>query len=197
MDWSWIVTNLSTVPMVVLSAVGIYAGMLLLTRLAGLRSFSKLSAFDFAVTVAIGSILATTVLSPDPPLFQALVALAALYAIQIGVAILRERFSRVQSVVDNAPLLLMVGKRVLRENLRKAQVTEADLRAKLREANVLSPDQIRAVVLESTGDVSVLHGDAEGAPLDSDLLEGVEGRSEFDRADPPPAEAGAPRRPET
>lgn len=183
MDWSWIVTSLSTLPMVLLTALGIYGGMLLLTRVAGLRSFSKMSAFDFAVTVAIGSILATTVLSPDPPLFQALAALAALYAIQITVAYLRERYAAVRTAVDNAPLLLMAGKRVLRENLRRAKITEADVRAKLREANVRSLDEVRAVVLESTGDVSVLHGDPDGVPLDPVLLDGVDGTDQLRPSD--------------
>lgn len=173
MDWSWIVTSLSTLLPVLLTALGMYGGMLLLTRTAGLRSFSKMSAFDFAVTVAIGSILATAILSPEPPLLQALVALAVLYALQMTVAILRERYGPVRKMVDNAPLLLMDGKRVLRANLRKAQVTESDIRAKLREANVRSLDEVLAVVLESTGDVSVLHGDPADT-VDPELLEDVE-----------------------
>ena len=51
-------------------------------------------------------------------------------------------------------------------------MTEADLRAKLREANVLAMDEIRAVVMESTGDVSVLHGPP--GSLSRELLRDVE-----------------------
>ena len=61
------------------TAVGIYAGLMLFTRLMGLRSFSKLSSHDFAMTVGIGSILASTVLSKNPSLLQGLVAIASLY----------------------------------------------------------------------------------------------------------------------
>ncbi len=73
-------------------------------------------------------------------------------------------------MIDNRPLLLMVGREMLDDNLRQARVTADDLRSKLREANVLNYDQLRAVVLEQTGDVSVLHGDAD---LDPDLLSNV------------------------
>lgn len=175
MQWSWILTSLEAVLMVLLSTAGIYLSMILLTRVSGLRSFSKMSGFDFAVTVAIGSVLATTIVTEDPPLFQAAVALAALYGIQMLVATLRIRSPAVSAAVDNEPLLLMAGEEVLTENLRRAQVTEADVRAKLREANVLDPREVRAVVLETTGDVSVLHGPPDGAALDPGLLEGVVG----------------------
>jgi uncharacterized membrane protein YcaP (DUF421 family) len=160
--------------MVVATAVGIYASVLILTRIAGLRSFAKLSGFDFAMTVAIGSLIASAIITPDPPLLQAAAGLVAIYALQISVAIFRQRSAAVRDVVDNTPLLLMDGSRVLHDNLREARVTEADLRAKLREANVLRTEEIRAVVMETTGDVSVLHGDADGPELEPGLLEGVD-----------------------
>lgn len=61
--------------------------------------------------------------------------------------------------MDNSPLLLMDGGTILEENLRKARVTEGDLRSKLREANVTSLSQVKAVVFETTGNISVLHKD--------------------------------------
>jgi len=44
------------------------------------------------------------------------------------------------------------------------------VRAKLREANVFNYHEVEAVVLETTGDVSVLHG---GSNFDNDLLADV------------------------
>ncbi len=52
----------------------------------------------------------------------------------------------------------MAGNRFLDENLRR---TEDDVRAKVREADVQNYDQVLAVVLETTGDISVVHGDTE------------------------------------
>ena len=175
MDWTWITTTGSAALMVVLTTIGVYLSLLLFTRLAGLRSFSKLSSFDFAITVAIGSVVATVILAEDPPLVQGVIGLASLFAIQSIVSVLRNRSGRVRRAVDNTPLLLMAGDEVIAENLREARMTRDDLRAKLREANVLHPDQIRAVVMESTGDVSVLHAPADGPALDLDVLRNVKG----------------------
>lgn len=62
--------------------------------------------------------------------------------------------------------------RFLHDGLRRSRVSIDDVKAKLREANVLRYDQVQAVVLETTGDISVLHGDGR---VDLDLLSGVEG----------------------
>ena len=85
-----------------------------------------------------------------------------------------------EDISDNEPIVLMAGDRILRDNLDKTRVTENDLWGKLREANVLDPSEVRAVVLETTGDISVLHGEAGGQALHPCLLRGVR---EADRLD--------------
>ena len=140
-----------------------------LTRIFGLRSFSKMSGFDFAVTVAIGSVLAATAMSPGKPFWHGALTLVMLFAVQGAVAQARARFSPVRKVTDNAPLLIMRDGEILHDNLRQSGMTVGDLIGKLREANALDRAKVRAVVFEPTGDVSVLHGDH----IDARLLDGV------------------------
>lgn len=172
MDSSWIVTTFSSVIMVVVSTLGIYTALILFTRIAGVRTFSKMSSFDFAVTVAIGSLIASTILTKNPPLFQSIVAMGTLFIIQISIASFRET-SLVRNMVDNKPILLMKGTQMLEGNMRKAKVTRNDLLGKLREANVTQFNQIKAVVMETTGDISVLHHHEEDHQLEEKLLEDV------------------------
>lgn len=141
-----------------ISTLGIYLAVIIFTRIAGKRSFSKMSSFDFAMTVAIGSIIATTALSSSVSLIQGVTGLLAVYLLQMGAALLR-RFPLMRMAIDNTPLLLMDGDKILKENLRKARVSESDLLSKLREANVIKLSQVRAVVFETTGTISVLHSD--------------------------------------
>mgnify|MGYP003144430996 CR=1 FL=1 len=162
----WFEASTTSIIAIVLTAIGF-------TRLAGKRSFSKMSSFDFAMTVAIGSIIATTVLSKSVSLLQGVVGLAAVYVLQFSVAMMR-RFKFVQKLIDNEPLLLMDGKEILHNNLKKARVTEADLRSKLREANVLELSQVRAVIFECTGDIAVLHTKDEDVEVEDWLLKGVD-----------------------
>lgn len=169
MNLSWIETTLSASLMAILSTIGIYVALIFLTRISGVRSFSKLSSFDFAITVAIGSLLASTIISKDPPLLLAIVALSSLFAIQMLVASLRNN-NFVSKLVNNKPLLLMKGDVMLIRNMRKGQVSQPDLLAKLREANVLKVDQIQAVIMETTGDISVLHHQKERVDFDTEVL---------------------------
>lgn len=171
MVWQWLGSNWTQAWLVVVSAVGVTVSVIVYTRVAGLRSFSKMSSFDFAITVAFGSIIASVAVFPGARLINGIIALGALYAFQALAAVARRRGS-FGAIIDNVPLLLMAGDEVLHDNLSRARVTEDDIRGKLREANVLNYGQIRAVVLEQTGDISVLHGDAEFDPA---LLSDVRG----------------------
>lgn len=154
-----------------LGTLAIYAVVIISTRISGLRTFAKMSSFDFAATIATGSILASVALT-SAPLVLGIVAIAMLLGSQRLIAVVRQHdaFSR---VVDNNAVLLMDGAEVLEDNLRATGVTRPDILAKLREANVTRFDQIRYVVLETTGDVSVLHAPPEDPPVDEDLLHGV------------------------
>lgn len=171
MVWQWLGSNWTQAWLVVVSTVGVTVAVIGYTRIAGLRSFSKMSSYDFAITVAFGSIIASVALFPGARLLNGVISLGALYGFQALVAVARRRGS-FGDVIDNVPLLLMAGDEVLHDNLSKARVTENDIRGKLREANILNYGQIRAVVLEQTGDISVLHGDAD---LDPALLSDVTG----------------------
>ncbi len=182
---SWLMGSFTALALVAFSAVGMYVSLLLLTRIAGLRSFSKMSSFDFAITVAIGSTIAGTIIAENPPLIQGIVALVSLYTLQMVVAKLRRRFALVSEHVDNSPILLMAGSRIIEENLRVAHMSEGDLRSKLRAANVLNLNHVRAVIMETTGDVSVLHSTDGSPPLDARLLEGVRGADQLERQSGP------------
>lgn len=155
---------------VLLSTLAVF-WVILVVRIIGLRAFSKMNSFDFVVTVATGSLLAGASQATGwPGFFQAVIAIASLLGVQFAVALLRNRSDAAESVIQNDPVLLMRNGVILEQALTATRVAEADLFAKLREANVLNVSQVRAVVLETTGDISVLHGNE----LQDVLLSGVE-----------------------
>lgn len=167
---TWLGTDATTVWLVLVSAIAILLTTVLLVRIVGLRSFSKMSTFDFAVTVAVGSVIASVSASATS-LANGALALAALLGTQAAIASLRRRTS-LERLIDNTPLMLMRDGEFIQPNLTRSRVTEADVIAKLREANCLRLRDCHAVVLETTGDISVLHGDV---PPDERLLNGVRG----------------------
>ena len=172
----WITTDLSSLFGVAISSIFVYAGIIAYCRLTGLRSFSKMSSSDFAMTVAVGSLFASTISSPDPTLVLGLFALGMLFGGQWLIALIRRRYDGSTALLDNKPLLLMRGATMIEEHMDRANVTCSDILGKLREANVQNFDQVRAVVFEATGDISVLHAPKESdSDLDGALLEDVIG----------------------
>lgn len=159
-----------TLGTITVSAILVYLAVIALTRLAGLRSLAKMSSFDFAATVAVGSTVSATALG-STPLAHGLVALGMLYGLQYVVATLRRR-GRLGGAVDNEPMLLMVDGDVIDASLRHARVSRMELWSQLRQAGIRRCEQVRAVVMETTGDISVFTGNE---PFDDELLSGVRG----------------------
>ena len=170
---TWFGASWGALVMAGLSAVVVFLAVVAYTRLVGLRSFAKMSSVDFAGTIAVGSAIATASLSKSVPVAQGVVAIGALFAVQWALSVLRERSQRVSEALDNQPILLMRHGELLDDNLRQAGVAVDDVRSKLREANVLDLRQVRAVIFETTGDVTVLHGEVDGPDVEPWLLEGV------------------------
>lgn len=155
MDLFGSTTNGFVQPMVAM--VITYCAVIVLVRFAGLRSFARMSAFDFAATIACGSLIASTAIGATP-IWSGIAAIAALFIAQALVARLRCS-TQWRSLIDNRPIVLMDGSSVNHENLRATGLIEADLAAQLRLAGITRLDDVRAVVLESSGDVSVMRGE--------------------------------------
>ena len=180
----WTTTGWEQVALIALSASVMYVTVILLTRLAGVRSFSKMSGFDFAVTVAIGSVLGSVILSKNPPVAHGVAALLFLFGLQIGMAVLRSRFPSLQLLADNRPRLIMIGDEIQHDQLKKAKMTESDLWGKLREANAFNFSQVLVVIAETTGDVSVIHAKDSDRYIEPELLKGVIGGERYANGKP-------------
>ena len=149
--------------LLILSVFGIFVTIIIITRIFGLRTFAKMSSFDFASTVAIGSVLASIILNTDYSIFKGGIALATIIGFQTLFAFLVRKSEAFRRLFTNTPQIIMWEGKILHKRLKACNVSEADLIAKLREANVHDFDEVKAVIFESTGDVSVLHNTEQKA----------------------------------
>ena len=138
--------------------------VIFLVRLIGARTLSKMTAFDFLVTLATGSLLATATAASTAPAFaQALAGLTTLLVAQCTLAWTRQRADWFKRVIENEPRVLLRDGAFIDSALRRSRVSRADVLAKLREADVAQHDA-GAVILETTGDISVLTGSLSSSP---------------------------------
>lgn len=148
-----------------------YIALVLLLRVTGKRTLTKMNAFDLVVTVALGSTLASVILSKDIALVEGICALGLLIALQLCVTWLSVRSATVRRLVKAEPALLFHRGRMLHAALRAERVTAEEVHAAMRGAGVGNIDSVDAVILETDGSFSVLPR-AEGNPPDA-LLDGV------------------------
>jgi uncharacterized membrane protein YcaP (DUF421 family) len=143
-----------------------YLALLVFLRVSGKRTLSKMNAFDFVVTVALGSTLATVLLNADVSLAEGSVALLLLVSLQFVITWSSVRTRWVRRLATGRPTLLLENGRLHAAALRRVRVAEDELRAALRGAGVASLDDAAAVVLETDGSFSVLRG-AGGRAIDT------------------------------
>ncbi|MCI0753774.1 DUF421 domain-containing protein [Teichococcus vastitatis] len=168
-----------------------YAALVLLLRVSGKRTLAKLNAFDLIVTVALGSTLATILLSESVALLEGLTAFALLAGLQYLVAWLSVRSRRFGDLVKSEPTLLLHRGRFLEGAMRAQRVTHPEILAALRSSGVSDVAQAAAVVLETDGSLSVIQGAAGDEGLGT--LAGMSAGANGGPARPHPGGVGAPR----
>ncbi|MEG3636643.1 DUF421 domain-containing protein [Micromonospora palythoicola] len=143
-------------------ALVVYPALVVILRVSGKRTLSKLNAFDFVVTVALGSTLATILLSRDVSLVEGILALILLVALQYVVALLAVRWPPSQKVLKARPTMLLRDGRLRTETLRATRVAESEIRQAARSQGAGDLHNLAAVVLETDGSLSIITRDQLG-----------------------------------
>ncbi|UTT68766.1 phosphatase PAP2 family protein [Arthrobacter sp. DNA4] len=154
---------------VVLSTVGMYLALVVLVRMLGQRVLARVASSDLATIVALGAVIGRAALGYTPTLGAGLLALLSLFGMQAVTGHLK-RWRVAERFLLNRPVLLMSGGTIIHQNLHKVHLTEADLWPTLRLAGVRNLDEVACVVLETTGEISVLR---LGVDLDPRILADV------------------------
>jgi uncharacterized membrane protein YcaP (DUF421 family) len=149
-----------------------YAALVAILRISGKRTLTKLNAFDLVVTVALGSTLATVLLSKSVALAEGVLAMALLVLLQYAIAWLSVRSPRFQNLVKSEPTLIAHQGRFLDGAMRDQRITRAEVMAALRSNGIADPAQATAVILETDGSIAVIQGDRPEGP--SSTLDSVQ-----------------------
>ncbi|WP_309082346.1 YetF domain-containing protein [Zhihengliuella sp.] len=158
-----------------------YFTLVLVLRLTGKRTLAQLNAFDFVVTVAFGSTLATILLSADVSWAEGAVAFGVLAALQLLVAVIASHWPRFRRAVTAEPEVLLLHGRMDPAALRRHRMTESEVRQAVRQTGRGALGDVAAVVLETNGTLSVIGAQDWG---DASALQGLELPHDGDRERP-------------
>lgn len=141
---------------VVLVGTAAYTALIVVLRFSGKRTLAQLNAFDFVVTVALGSTLATILLSGDVAWLEGVTAFALLAALQLVIALVSSRVAWVRRATTARPVALLRDGRLDDDALRRNRMSETDVLQAVRLAGKGGLGEIAAVVLEANGKLSVI-----------------------------------------
>lgn len=158
---------------VFVSCLVAYSTLILWLRVSGKRTLSKWNAFDFIVTIALGSILASVILSKDVKIAEGIFASVLLIGLQFIITWLSVRVGWIEDLIKAKPTLLYRENEFLFEEMKRQRVAKAEILAAVRTSSIGSLEKVKAVVLETDGSFSVIKK-SDNDDSDS-ALEDVEG----------------------
>jgi uncharacterized membrane protein YcaP (DUF421 family) len=132
-----------------------YIALIVMLQISGKRTLSKFNAFDFIITVAFGSILATTLTSSTVSLSEGITALGILIVLQFVITWMCVRSDRFQSLVKSEPTLLYHEGKYLHDAMKKERVTKDEIQAAMREHSSNENEESASAVLETDGTISI------------------------------------------
>jgi len=160
-------------PVVRIVVVGtvMYVALVFLLRISRSRTLSNMNAFDFIVTVAIGSAFGRALTAKDVALAEAVVAFGLLVSLQYAITWIQVRWPFFRRVVTNPPALLYFRGEFVDRELRRQRVAKSEIRSAVRKNKLGSLGEVDAVVLESSGDFSVIASVEDGSAFEATLEE--------------------------
>lgn len=133
-----------------------YFSLIIFLRVSGKRTLSKMNAFDFIVTIALGSTLATVMLSKDVALVDGVLAFFLLIFLQFFITYFSARSKTISNLVKSTPALLVYKGEMLANAMKKERVAEDEICAIIRQKGLGSLKEADAVVLETDGSLTVI-----------------------------------------
>lgn len=156
-----------------------YLALVIFLRVSGKRALSKMNAFDFIVTIALGSSMATVALNKNVALADGLLAFFLLLFLQLSITWLSVRVKQVKKLVTSQPILLLYKGELFQQTLKKERITMEEIYSVARKNGFADLSAIDAIILETTGDIVVISQlDSRKAPTLENVQKPLEERSQ-------------------
>jgi len=156
MDWSdMFFQNWQGIVRTLVVGVLAYVTLVAFLRVAGKRTLAKLNAFDFVVTIAIGSTLSAILLQESVALAEGAAALGLLILLQYVVTFASVRSSRFARLMRSEPTLLVRDGVLCEAAMKHQRVTPDEALSAIRDAGGRDIASVDYVILESDGTLSV------------------------------------------
>jgi uncharacterized membrane protein YcaP (DUF421 family) len=162
-----------TVAQVALRTVVVYVATVLVVRLGKKRFMGRSTAFDVILGIMLGSITSRAI-TGNAPFLPALTAAALLVAMHWLFSALAFRWHPFGEAIKGRSRVLVRDGEIDREAMRRAHVSERDLREDLRGEGVSRLERVAEARLERNGELSVVEARREPKVVEIAVAQGVQ-----------------------
>ena len=161
-------------PLIRILIVGVftYIAMLMLLRVSGKRTLSRMNAYDMVVTMALGSIMGKVLLSEEVSISESMTALFLIVSLQYGLSVAIYRWPWVRKLVSCKPSVLFHNGEFIERTMEQERIDKNEIIAAIHQRGLNDLEMVEAVILGANGDLSVVkkpkNGDSTAGGESSD-----------------------------
>lgn len=159
------------IPVVILAGIAVYITFLALVHLFGPRVLARMTAFDAVVIVMFGAVAGRVIVGHPPTLAAGIIGLITLMALEATFGTIRS-VNGIRQALDGRARVVMAHGKVVDKQLFKSHMNRNDIRFAVRKAGIPTMAQVQCMILEPTGELTVIR---TGTAIDPELLKGVAG----------------------
>lgn len=132
-----------------------FIALFLFIRISGKRTLAKLNAFDFVVSVTLGSTLSSMMLLKTT-IAEGSVALVIIIILQYALAYLAKKSKIMEKAINSTPTLLFYDGIFITEAMERELITKEEIYSEIRQYRIERVEDVRAVVMELNGEMTVI-----------------------------------------
>ena len=139
-----------------------YFAIVFIIRISGKRNLASMNAFDFIITIALGSAFGRILTAKTVSLSEVIVTFLLLVTLQYIFSWLSARSKFFHDIITSEPALLYYNGQYIEKNIKKENLKKQDLLSAARKKKFNDLGQVEAIVLETDGSFSVIGKSAAG-----------------------------------
>jgi uncharacterized membrane protein YcaP (DUF421 family) len=144
---------------IVVRAAVLYFFIVVVTRAMGKKELSEISTIELLLLVVMGDLIQQGVTGDDRSVTGAMLAVATMALLVLAFSYLSFRFSRVRSITEGTPVLIVLDGKPLLDALKVERLTLDEVKDAAREQGIVDLADVRMGVLEADGKFSFVKTD--------------------------------------
>ena len=135
----------------------VYLFLLLVFLLSGKRTLSQTTSFDLVLLLIISETTQQAMVDNDHSITNGFLLISTLVGASILLAALKQKFPKLEQILDGQPVLIVNQGQPLRDVMDKTHVDKEDILNAARMLHGLERmDQIKYAILERDGNISIV-----------------------------------------